>query len=148
MNEEAKRPPRKWRKPVLFVAALLIAFLLGFVPMWFSAHQRAQELNAAQTSLRVRQMQCELASAAIDARRGEYEQARLAASSFFTAARDELDRQQGSAFSSKQQDALRALLAQRDELITLLARSDPASADRLSDLYVSFRNIIGSQPPR
>jgi len=27
----------------------------------------------------------------------------------------------------------------RDEIITLLARSDPASADRLSDLYVSYR---------
>jgi hypothetical protein len=33
------------------------------------------------------------------------------------------------------------LFAGRDEIITLLARSDPAVADRLSDLYASFRKI-------
>jgi hypothetical protein len=35
------------------------------------------------------------------------------------------------------------LLAGRDEIITLLARSDPASADRLSELYVAYRKAVG-----
>jgi hypothetical protein len=33
-------------------------------------------------------------------------------------------------------------LAQRDELITLLARSDPASADRLTNLYVAYEKAM------
>jgi hypothetical protein len=32
---------------------------------------------------------------------------------------------------------------QRDDLITLLARSDPAAADRLTELYMSFRKAMG-----
>jgi hypothetical protein len=35
------------------------------------------------------------------------------------------------------------LFDQRDEIITLLARNDPASADRLSDLYASYRKLVG-----
>ena len=37
-------------------------------------------------------------------------------------------------------------LNQRDDVITLLARSDPASADRLSDLYVSYRAAVNDVP--
>jgi hypothetical protein len=32
--------------------------------------------------------------------------------------------------------------AMQDEVITLLARNDPAAAARFSDLYVSFREIL------
>jgi hypothetical protein len=35
------------------------------------------------------------------------------------------------------------LFAGRDEIITLLARNDPASADRMSDLYVAYRKAVG-----
>jgi hypothetical protein len=35
------------------------------------------------------------------------------------------------------------LLAQRDDLITLLARGDPASAERLAAAYVQFRKTLG-----
>jgi hypothetical protein len=37
---------------------------------------------------------------------------------------------------------MQPLFAGRDELITLLARSDPASAERLSDLFVVYRKIM------
>jgi hypothetical protein len=39
---------------------------------------------------------------------------------------------------------MQPLFAGRDDLITLLARSGPASADRLTDLYVSYRKIMNS----
>ena len=38
--------------------------------------------------------------------------------------------------------SMQPVFAGRDEIITLLARSDPASADRLSDLYVAYRKIM------
>ena len=39
-------------------------------------------------------------------------------------------------------EAAAPLLERRDEIITLLARSDPASAERLSGLYVSYRAAV------
>jgi hypothetical protein len=37
---------------------------------------------------------------------------------------------------------MQPLMAGRDELITLLARNDPSSADRLADLFVAYRKIV------
>lgn len=122
-------------------------FLLGLIPMWFIARDRAEQLGATQRELRVARMQNLLASAAIDAGRGEYEPARQAASDFFTVARTEIDRND-SALNTTQRSGLESLLAQRDESITLLARSDPAAADRLSELYAGYRKVLGNTSPQ
>jgi hypothetical protein len=41
-------------------------------------------------------------------------------------------------YGIKQRDGLRSLLTERDELITLLARSDPAATDRLFAVYSTY----------
>jgi hypothetical protein len=96
----------------------------------------------AEQQLKPARRQNTLASAVIDARRGDYEPARQAASDFFTSLRAETERGNESALSQAQRDGVQALFKQRDEIITLLARGDPAAADRLSDLYVSYRKIM------
>jgi hypothetical protein len=50
------------------------------------------------------------------------------------------------ALTAAQRDALRPLLTQRDELITLLARGDPAAAPRLADMYAAFRKATAAAP--
>jgi hypothetical protein len=125
------------------VLLLFLAFLLGFIPMWLKANRIEKAQAAGQAELRLSAIQSLLASAAIDARRGEYEPARQAASKFFTALREEVDRGTTSAFTAAQREAMPPLFNQRDGIVTLLARSDPASADRLSDLYVGFRKAVG-----
>ena len=136
------------RRLILYAAVLLGVFLLGLVPMWMTARERARERDTAQAALRVSTLQNTLANAAIDARRGEYEPARQAASDFFTNLRAEIERGRDSAFNEAQQNTLRSLLATRDDTITLLARSDPASADRLVDFYNTYRQATGGAPPR
>jgi len=131
------------RRALIYCVSVAVAFLLGFVPMWFTAGCRAKERDVAQRELRLTQVQLSLASAAIDARRGEYEPARLSVVKFFTSLRAEMDRGDDSAISSAQRDAVQPLLDQRDDLVTLLARSDPASAERLANLYVAYRNAMG-----
>ena len=126
----------------IYLGVALTFFLLGLIPMWMKAREAASQRDAAQRELRLSQMQGTLASAAIDARRGEYETARQTASDFFTALRTELDAGEDSPFSARQREATAPLLDRRDEIITLLARSDPASAERLSDLYVSYRAAV------
>ena len=141
-NERGKRL-------LLYAVGLLVVFLLGLVPMWMMARTRAHERDAAQAALRISTLQNSLASAAIDARRGEYEPARQAASDFFTNLRLESERGRDSAFTEAQQKSLRLIFDNvRDDTITLLARSDPASADRLADLHAKYRQALGAVPPR
>ena len=146
MSEDVRSKPIKPSPPVrrigIYAAVLLVVFLLGFIPMWLKANERASNLAAAQRELRLLQVQNTLSSAVIDARRAEYEPARQAASNFFTLLRAEVDRASDSALTQPQRERLNPLFTERDELITLLARSDPASADRLSDLYVSYRKVM------
>lgn len=131
------------RRFVIYGGVLLVVFLLGFVPMWLQSRAAAGRLAEAERRLTLAGMQGDLASAAVDARRGDYEPARQAVSRFFTSLRAEIDKGDTSYFTQAQRAGVQPLFAGRDEVITLLARSDPASADRLSDLYVAYRKAVG-----
>ena len=130
------------RRFIIYVALLLLAFLLGFVPMWFKSRECSSSLAEAERQSSLARMENSLASAAIDARRGDYETARQAASDFFTILRAETNKAGDSALSQAQKDGAQPLFTQRDQIITLLARGDAASADLLSDLYVSYRKLV------
>jgi len=127
----------------LLLAALIVVYLAGFIPTWVKLRDQTAQREKAEHALTLTRIVKDLGSATIDARRAQYEPARLEASAFLTAARYEIDGGDKSALTRQQRDALGPLLASRDELITLLARSDPAAADRLSTLYVAVRKIVG-----
>jgi hypothetical protein len=122
----------KARRAGIYLGIAIAVFMLGFLPMWMKARANAAQRDAAQRELRLSQMQGTLASAVIDARRGEYEPARQTASDFFTALRTQIDAGADSALSAPQ----------REEAAPLLARRDPASAEQLSGIYVSYREAI------
>jgi hypothetical protein len=130
------------RKAGIYIGVALVIFLLGFLPMWVKSRANASQRDAAQRELRLSQMHGTLASAVIDARRGEYEPARQTASDFFTTLRTQIDAGQDSVLTTPQREGAAPLLARRDELITLLARGDPASAEQLSNIYVSYRKAV------
>jgi len=138
----------EWKRIGVYAAVAVSIFLLGLIPLWLKAGNAVSQRDAARHELQLSQIQNTLAGATIDARRGEYEPARQMASDFFTTLRTQIDNYTAtSALTSGQRDRVRPLLTQRDEIITLLARSDPAAADRLSDLYVSYRQAMtGAQP--
>ncbi len=149
MSDEEIRPveyksPPMIRRLAIYAGVLLFVFLLGLVPMWLKSRQSANSLAEAERQLTLVRMQSNLASAVIDARRGDYEPARQAVSQFFTSLNAEIERGDASALTQPQRAGVQSLFTGRDELITLLARSDPASADRLSDLYVAYRKIMSS----
>jgi hypothetical protein len=146
MSEEVQPKPIKSRPTaqrfLIYAGVLLVIFLLGFVPMWLRARTASRSLVETEHQLIKVRMQSSLASAAIDARRGDYEPARQAVSQFFTSLGAEMDKGDTSNYTQAQRQAMQPLFAGRDELITLLARSDPASADRLADLFVAYRKIM------
>ena len=142
MSEEIQSAPVKTsfvrRRFIIYAAVLLAVFLLGLVPMWLKVRTATTSLAKTEHQLTLSRMQSNLASAVIDARRGDYEPARQAVSQFFTLARAEVDKGDTSVFTAAQRNGIQPLFAGRDDIITLLARSDPASAGRLSDLYVGI----------
>jgi hypothetical protein len=132
-----------WRRFAIYALILLVVFLVGFVPMWLSARNRAKERDDAKRELRLSQIESDLGAAVINARRGDYEPARQAISRVFISLQAQCGSSTGpSDLTSAQCETLRPAFNQRDELITLLARSDPASADRLTDMYVSYKKVM------
>ncbi len=146
MNEDTQTKRVKITHPVrrfiFYVVLLLAAFLGGFIWMGLKYRACSATLSEAERQSGLVRMEVLLGSAAIDARRGDFETARLAASDFFTSLRAETDKGVDSALSQAQIDGAQPLFAQRDQAITLLSRGDAASADLLSDLYVAFRTLV------
>jgi hypothetical protein len=112
--------------------------------MWLKAGNAMEQRDAAQREVRLGQLQSTLASALIKVDRGEYEPARQLTSEFYTNLRGQVDADDASIFSPEQREKLRPLLAERDEVITLLARSDPAGVDRLYSIYLSYNKLAGN----
>jgi hypothetical protein len=126
----------------VIVAVLLVGFLVGFVPMWLRARQRTTERDQALRKLQTAELKNQLSAAALDARRAQYETARQELSGFFASLNSVMVRKDNPDITPEQLQSLQPEFSKRDELITLLARSDPASADRLSDLDLAFRKAI------
>jgi hypothetical protein len=139
---QAVKSPSLMSRVGIPAVGILGAFLIGFIPMWLKAREAASTNIGLEQKLQITRIQNTLASGVIDARRGDYERARQATSQFFASLDAESDLGNKSALSPTQREGLHPLFTGRDELITLLARGDPASADRLSDLYVAYRELM------
>ena len=133
-----------WKRVALYATLSIGFFLLGFLPMWFKASRAIEQRDAAQRGVRLAQLKDTLAAAVIDVQRGEYEPARQLTSDFYTNLRRQVDGNNGSLFTPGQRQGLRSLLAERDELITLLARSDPAATDRLFNVYSTYNKLANN----
>ena len=129
------------RRVALFVTLAVGFFLLGFAPMWLKATRAIEQRDAAQRGVRLAQLQNTLAAALIDVQRGQYEPARQLTSDFYTDLRRQIDADSGSLLTPAQREGFRSLLTERDELITLLARSDAAARDRLFAVYTTYTRL-------
>lgn len=132
------------KRILIYAGVLIVVFLLGLVPMLLIAYSRTVERDDARHELRLCSIQAALATATIEARLGNYEPARQAASNFFTELRAELEKGSESPFDQAERESLKSILAPRDEVVTLLARGDPAAADRLATIFTAYRKATGS----
>ncbi len=133
-----------WKRVALYATISLGFFLLGFVPTWYKSSRAIEQRDAAQRGVRLAQLQNTLAAAVIEVQRGQYERARQLTSDFYTDLRRQIESGDKSLFTPAQREGLWSLLAQRDELITLLARSDPAATDRLFGVYSAYNKVANN----
>lgn len=131
-------PQTRSRQIRMYGICLLAGLLIGLVPTGIRLVQTQGERNVLQQRLQVANLEMNLATAALMARHGDYTAARDAASRFFNDARQAVDAGD-DALTAAQLTYLRSALAERDALITLLARGDAAGAERATTKYVAHR---------
>ena len=146
MDQPAARPvttPSATRSKQLKMNAIcfLAGLLLGLIPTGIRLMQTQGERDALQQRLQVANLEMNLASAALMARHGDYTAARDAASRFFNDARQAVDAGDDT-LTPAQRSSLESALADRDALITLLARGDAAGAERSTAMYVAHRGAF------
>ena len=135
---------RRW---LIWPALIAVAFLAGLLPMWWSKSNVSAELDRTKIELRRQEHLNSLSAAAVYARRGEYETARQSASKFYSDMQAEMDNAESKTLTAQERTQVMPLLMSRDDIITLLSRADPASAERLSNLYIEYRLATGGSQP-
>lgn len=143
MDQPAARPVRTSSSTRsahirMYGIVFLAGLLLGLIPTGIRLMQTQGERDALEQRLQEANLEMNLAGAALMARHGDYTAARDAASRFFNDARQAIDAGDDR-LTPAQRGALEAALAQRDALITLLARGDAAGAERSTTMYVAHR---------
>ena len=145
MDQPTARPltpaPPRSKQLKMYGICFLAGLLIGLIPMGIRLMQTQTERDALEQQLRAANLEMNLASAALMARHGDYTAARDAASRFFDDARQAVDSPSGT-WTAAQLSYLRAALAERDALITLLARGDAAGAERSTTMYVAHRGAF------
>lgn len=127
----------------IWAGALLVVFLLGFVPMWLQYRGANQTTETVQKQLRKAELKNQLTTAIVEAGNGEYETARQKASDFFTSLNTEIEKGENGSLSAEQIQKLKPIFTNRDDIITLLAQRDPASVERLRDVYAIYKQALG-----
>lgn len=136
-------------KLAVICAVVIIAFLVGFVPMMVQKWKVQDELTSTQKQLRRSEIKGLLTTAIVEAKRGEYEQARQNASSFFTRLDVEQKAEEDARFlKAEEVSKLGAIFTERDAIITMLAQRDPASVERLTNIYSAFMEATGTANPQ
>jgi hypothetical protein len=140
MEQAAAHPPSRSRLQQIKAYGIwfLLGLLVGVLPLGVRLFQAQRDRGALHQQLQVAQLEMHLASAALMARHGDYTAARDSASEFFSAARRAAD-DPDATLSPAQRSRLQAVLAERDALISLLSRGDPAAAERSTAMYVAHR---------
>lgn len=121
------------KKGLLATLGIAAAFAVGFGWQFLRAERLERRVAELERDLAFQVLATELGVAAIEASRESYESARRVSSEFFTGLQASIDRAPADV-----RNELASILARRDDVITDLSRSVPASADTLAALFIRF----------
>jgi hypothetical protein len=133
------------RNRIITIAAgaALLGFLLGFLPQWSRANGLRDSLEDTRLQLRTSQIENRIGAALAESLRSNYERSRQLMTTVFSdlqAVREQVP--------PAQQKEVDTILAQRDEIVTLLARAAPESSQRLMLIHTRYHNAFsGDRAP-
>ncbi|HEU0298609.1 MAG TPA: hypothetical protein VFR37_04125 [Longimicrobium sp.] len=122
------------------VGIALVAFLLGFLPQWTRANGLSDQLRETRHELRMSRTEGQIGAALTESLRSNYERARQLMAEVFATLQAE-----APSLAPRQRTEVDAILAQRDEVVTMLARAAPESAQRVMLIYTRYHNAFHPQ---
>jgi hypothetical protein len=130
--------------------ALILGFLLGFIPEQRKNSTATSERDTAQSQLVTVQKEADLSSfkvraamTYIQAEKKNFSNASSSASSFFT----DLQAYAAQTSDSGLKQQLESVLSQRDSIISGLAKADPAVTEQLQNLFLKMQSIQPTGDP-
>jgi hypothetical protein len=135
-NTNTRADEERGRRWLVVAAAVAVAFLVGAAWQYGRAERLAGQNVDLRRDLAARRAESLLQGALLETRADSTERARQKASAFFTTVQREL-----IPVAPQWTESLRQILADRDSVITALARSDTASDRILGDLLERYRQI-------
>lgn len=125
------------RQIAIAVGIAFVAFLLGFVPQWMRANRAGEDRDAARFELQMSRTEGKIGAALTESLRSNYERARQLMTEVFGELQSAAPRLEGA-----QRREVDAILASRDEIVTLLARAAPESSQRLMLLHTRYHTAF------
>lgn len=119
------------------VGIALVAFLLGFLPQWSRANGLRDRLAESRQDLRMAHVEGQIGAALTEALRSNYERSRQLMTEVYATLQAAAPSLEGT-----QRREVDAILAQRDEMVTLLARAAPESSQRVMLIYTRYHNAF------
>lgn len=146
MLQPAAASPATTRRPsgrrfLLVVFLLAVAFGVGYIPQWLELRRLRATFATTSLELRLATLHRELGVASHEAQRNNFASAGEAASRFFSGCA-ELANEERFENDERTKVALTSYAAQRDEVMALLAASDPAVRERLAGLYLTMNGVL------
>ena len=129
----------------IVAAAIVVAFLIGFLPQWLQGRNQRAEMDverqewqtekaALAYELEIARLEGRLGAALAESLRGNYERARQLMVSFYTDLQETLPDIEDAA----QKREMEAIMEQRFEIVTLLSRAEREATERLMLMYTRY----------
>jgi hypothetical protein len=136
---EAKGRPQgiSWnrlKKLAIALGALIVAFLLGYIPSSMSSRNALQQNADLKQRLRVADLGGKLAMASYEANRNNYANAAQFSGQFFSGLPGMINETKDYALKQK----LQAMLGHKDEITSNPAQVDPALKEKLAQMYAEY----------
>jgi hypothetical protein len=122
------------KKLAIVFGALIVAFLLGYVPSSISSRGALRQNAELQHNLTVAELGGQLAMAGYEANRNNYANATQFSSQFFSGLPGIINDTKDNALKQK----LQAMLGRKDEITSNPAQVDPALKDKLAQMYAEY----------
>ena len=119
------------------VGIAIVAFLVGFLPQWSRANALRDRLDTTQQELRMARVEGQIGAALTEALRSNYERARQLMTEVYATLQSAAPGLEGT-----RRREVDAILAQRDEIVTLLARAAPESSQRVMLIYTRYHDAF------
>jgi hypothetical protein len=139
MTTESRRTLSESQKRALILTiSVLVAFGIGAGWQYVRAHGFWEEATELRQDLTFQRLEATLATAAVEAQRGNHELALRLASDFFTGMQDHIGDAPEAAVP-----AFQDILALRDGAIATLSRVDERSGEMLATMLSRYRAALG-----